>query len=187
MTLRFDVPADVLDRARAGEAAATDRLIELAWPHAFRIAFSIVRDRDRAQDAAQEACAVAYRHVVRLRESAAFGVWFYRIVMRQATAMERKAVLRRAIDRRTPATNSPDESIARIDILNSLARLPRVRRACVILHFYAQMNSREIAAVLAIPDGTVRFHLSRARRELARMLAEDPPLPARRMVNAHAV
>ncbi|HEY5340056.1 MAG TPA: sigma-70 region 4 domain-containing protein, partial [Candidatus Aquilonibacter sp.] len=46
----------------------------------------------------------------------------------------------------------------------ALGVLPPRQRAVIALHYYADLNSREIAAVLAVPDGTVRYLLALARR-----------------------
>jgi RNA polymerase sigma-70 factor (ECF subfamily) len=182
----MQVAGDLVDAARSGDRDAAERLIEFAWPHAYRIAFSIVRERESAQDAAQDACAIAYRTIGQLRAAQAFHVWFYRIVMRQATILERKATLRRALEHLMPDRPDPIAAILRIDVLNALARLPRAQRACVVLHFYAQMNSREIGEVLGMPDGTVRFHFHRAKRALAAMLG-DADVCAPLLEKAHAV
>jgi RNA polymerase sigma-70 factor (ECF subfamily) len=166
MTMLADVPGDAIEAARLGEADARDRLIALAWPHAYRIARSMLRDGDLAQDAAQEACAIVYRSLGSLRSAEAFRVWFYRIATREALRLDRKRALISIFAAEPAASGTDDESIRRIDVLRALAKLPRAQRAAVVLHYYADMNSREIAAVLGTPDATVRFHLVRARRSL---------------------
>ncbi|HEY5258394.1 MAG TPA: sigma-70 family RNA polymerase sigma factor [Candidatus Baltobacteraceae bacterium] len=162
---------DLVAAARGGGAADLDRLIEAAWPHAFRIALSIVRDRALAEDVAQEACAIVFRRVGRLRSVEAFGVWFYRIVLHEALALANLPRPLQLVENLARAAGV-DETIDRIDILDALARLAPAQRAAIVLHYYARMNSREIAVVLGIPDSSVRFHLANARKRLERLLGD---------------
>jgi RNA polymerase sigma-70 factor (ECF subfamily) len=165
------ISPSLIAAARDGDATDVDRLIEAAWPHAFRIALSLLRDRALAEDAAQEACAIVFRGIVRLRSIEAFGVWFYRIVLREAMVLERRSRPSRLIGDFTRRLGT-DDAIIRIDVLDALARLAPVQRATVVLHYYERMNSREIAAILDMPDSSVRFHIMNARKHLERMLED---------------
>jgi RNA polymerase sigma-70 factor (ECF subfamily) len=178
MTANAQVPGDLIEGARMGEPGAADRLLAQAWPHAFRIARSILHDEGLAEDAAQEACAIVYGSVTRLRSAFAFRVWFYRIAVREAMRLDRKRALLAVFAPEPAACADPHESIDRLDVQRALGRLPRAERAAVVLHYYAEMNSREIGAVLGVPGATVRFHLVRARRRLETMLGERR-MPAR--------
>lgn len=165
-----------IDAARCGDPAALERLIALAWPHAFRIALSIVRHPMTAEDAAQEACAQLVRAIAQLRSPEAFGLWFYRLVVREALAIERR---RRAHDpleaADLPSASGLTDALVRLDVLRALGVLPPRQRAVIALHYYADLNSREIAAVLAVPDGTVRYLLALARRRLETLLSAHRP------------
>ena len=178
MTVRAEVPGDAIEAARLGEPGAADRLLEQAWPHAFRIARSILHDEGLAEDAAQEACAIVYGSVTRLRSAFAFRVWFYRIAVREAMRLDRKRALLAVFAPEPVAYVDPGASVERLDVRLALERLSRAQRAAVVLHYYAEMNSREIAAVLGVPDSTVRFHLVRARHTLEALLG-DRRMPAR--------
>jgi RNA polymerase sigma-70 factor (ECF subfamily) len=105
-------------------------------------------------------------------------VWFYRIAVREAMRLDRKRAMLTFFATDPVASADPGESIERLDVRRALGRLSRVQRAAIVLHYYADMNSREIAAVLGIPSATVRFHLASARRKLEIMLG-DARLPAR--------
>jgi RNA polymerase sigma-70 factor (ECF subfamily) len=149
-----------------------DDLIRAVWPRAYRIAFSVVRNHMLAEDAAQEACAILFRSIRHLRSAEAFGVWFYRIVVRQAVAVEKRNV---TVSARTPAlqTCDLDRTLERIDMCTVLARLIPQQRIAIALHYYAEMNSREIAEILGIQDSSVRFHIMRAKQSLEKSLKEQ--------------
>jgi len=174
--LDCELHADAVERARRGDAAALDALIAAIWPHAYRIALSILRHPMAAEDAAQEACARVIHALAGLRCSAAFGVWFYRLVVREALAIERRTRACEPLDPRTVASASPlTDVLVRIDVLRALGALPPRQRVAIVLHYYAGLNSREIAEVLAMPEGTARYHLLLARRRLESLLAGHRP------------
>jgi RNA polymerase sigma-70 factor (ECF subfamily) len=157
--------------AQTGGSGEADRLIEAVWPRAFRIAYSVLHDHSLAEDAAQEACAIVFREVRRLRSAAAFGVWFYRIVVRETAELERRRS--RCSELPDTATTEPEPALMRIDVANALAALSAAQRTCIALHFYAEMNSREIAAVLGIPDSSVRFHIMKGKQLLRKALESE--------------
>lgn len=174
---------ELVEAARAGGAAQRDALVEAAWPDAYRLAYAMLRDKHAAEDAAQEACIELCRSIVTLRAAGAFRTWFYRIVVRRATLIRRRA------DRDTlPLVEEgvSFESDGAIDVWRALATLRRELRDVVVLRYFEDLNSREIASVLGIPDATVRFRLMSARRAL-RPLLDDETTAAFHEVTSHAV
>jgi RNA polymerase sigma factor (sigma-70 family) len=162
---------DLVEAARGGAPPHLEALIREVWPHAFRIALTVVHDRALAEDAAQEACAIVYARVGSLREAAAFRVWFYRIVVREASELRRRA--RRTIQFvEAAASRDVDRAVERLDVAAAMAKLSPVQRTATVLYFYAGLSGSEIAQVLGIPHGTVRFHLFQARKRLERLLRD---------------
>jgi RNA polymerase sigma-70 factor, ECF subfamily len=168
--------AAAIDAARGGDTEALESLIAAAWPHAFRIALSILRHPMSAEDAAQDACARVAGRIAELRSSGAFGVWFYRVVIREALAHLRRHRVHETLDAADLPSASPlTDVIVRLDVLDALAALPPRQRAVVALHYYADLNSREISEVLRVPDGTVRYLLALARKRLEAALDAHRP------------
>ncbi len=162
---------DLVDAARAGAPDDVESLLRAVWPDAYRLARAIVGEDGPAEDVAQEACIIVYRTLASLRDSAAFRTWFYRIVVREAAAIQRRR------SRAEAATEIPAglvDPAASVDVWRALSRLPHKLREVVVLRFFEDLSSREIAAVLGIPDGTVRFRLMIARRRLRPLLDESP-------------
>lgn len=165
--MRLEVPAAEVVAAREGDREALERILEAAWPHAYRIALGIVRDPSIAADAAQDAAASAYRTIAGIRDAGAFTGWFYRIVVRAAHA----AVRRERVPFVPPLRYADASSDDRIDIARALDHLSSSEREAVVLHFFAGLDSREIARVCNVPDGTVRYRLFSAKRKLRVLLS----------------
>ena len=163
---------DIIEAARRGQPGALEQLIESVWGDAFRIALSVVRDRTLAEDAAQEACAILFRSIRTLRSPDAFKVWFFRIVMREALKLERKAERAAGAVVNFPRADIPGAEV-KVDVRQALFTLPPRQRAALVLQYYADLNSREIAEILGIPDSSVRFHIMRAKRALQDMLTME--------------
>jgi RNA polymerase sigma-70 factor (ECF subfamily) len=161
----------LVDEARDGSVEALEQLLESVWPDAYRIAYSIVRDRTAAEDAAQESCATVYRSISTLRTAGAFRVWFYRIVAREGLRQSRMSAAQTA----GASAQVPPDRESRLDIARALETLSPDLRAAVVLHYYADLTSREIAEVLGLAAPTVRFRLMLARRRLKPLLAERFP------------
>lgn len=167
------IPREIIEAARSGERERMECLLRALWPHAYRIARSIVQDDLLAEDAAQEACALIYRELSRLRSADAFRVWVYRIVAREALRLAKRDIAHHSIAEKEPSAPDVD---ARLDLLHAIATLPPPLRAAVVLHYYADLSSNEIGRVLRIPAATVRFRLAKARRRLLDALGSEAPL-----------
>ncbi len=170
------VSTDLIDRARSGDPARTEALLEAVWPQAYRLARAIVLDSRSAEDVAQEACVDAFRTIRSLRSSDAFGTWFYRIVVREASKHKKAAMRSSLLD--AEIAYEPDFA-THVDLWRALNTLPVEQRTAVVLYYFERLRTREIAAILRVPDATVRFRLMRARGRLKHMLA---PLE----ISAHA-
>jgi len=166
------IPAYLIEQARNGGSSESDALSRAVWPRAYRIAVSIVNDASLAEDAAQEACAILFRSIRRLRSIEAFSVWFYRIVVRQAAAIGRWNA-RAAMSEAQSVSRDLDCSLLRIDVQNALSTLTPAQRIAVALYYYAELNSHEIAATLGMPDSSVRFHIMLAKRSLEKALRDQ--------------
>jgi len=159
----------LIESARSG-GTGLERLVTAVWPEAYRIAFSILRDRGLAEDAAQEACAAMARSLPALKHTDAFCAWSYRIIVSHAITMARRRPRTQMLDALNDRAIHFDQSDA-LDLYNALAALPLVQRGAILLHYYAGLNSSEIAAAIGVPSSTVRFHLMLARRTLRKALS----------------
>ncbi len=163
------VPSELVEAARTGGRAEIELLLRSVWPDAYRLARVILGEDQPAEDAAQEACIILYRTIASLRSSAAFRTWFYRIVVREAAEIKRRR------SRTEPAAEAPvsvGDQTAPIDVWRALSGLSHKLREVVVLRYFEDLSSPEIASVLGIPEGTVRFRLMIARQRLRPILGD---------------
>jgi RNA polymerase sigma-70 factor, ECF subfamily len=172
--------ARAIARVRQGEADAYDYLVRKHLGRVVAIAFGVVRNRHDAEDLAQEAFVKAYRTIDRFRADEPFGPWIYRIVTNAALdAMKHRRKFRHeTIADTQPAARRDDATLPAMS--NELARridaaieeLPEMQRIVARLHLVEEFEHGEIAAMMELSDGTVRSHLSLARKKLREKLAD---------------
>ena len=164
-----------VDRDR--DASFEERLGDCATL-AVRVAYSVLRNREDAEEVAQEAFARAYRRFGDLRDRQRFRAWMVRICWR--LAIDRLRAEKRRRRREDTAAAQPQrvhsvEEVAAARELegrvhDAVARLPRKLRLVVVLAAIEGHDMAEVGRLLGVPDGTVRSRLHRARRQLAEML-----------------
>ncbi len=137
------------------------------------LAFRLLGDRDRMDDALQEAYLRAYRALPRFRGDSAISTWLYRIVYNACLDELRNTPQVVALDsvreRADPRPGAPEL----LELADALASLPPADRAAVILVDAQGFDYRNAAEVLGIPEGTIASRLSRARAHLRRYLGDQ--------------
>jgi RNA polymerase sigma-70 factor (ECF subfamily) len=171
------VQSDVVEAARAGDHEAFEALASAAGDRLYAIACLILRDRQRAQDAVQEALVHAWRELPRLRDPDRFNAWLHRLLVNacadQGRYQKRWAAEVRMI-RIEPSTEDGAVSLADRDQLErGFRRLKPEQRTVVVLHYYVGLPVPEIAETLGIPAGTVKSRLHYATAALRAALEAD--------------
>ncbi len=168
----------LVERARDGDDVAFAELVDLDGDLCYAIAYRILRDAERAQDAVQQAFLLAWRELPRLRDP--------ETLRTMAPSAPRQCLLRGAAP--TSALEHPDQGHAgrRTERTrpHGLGRRPgrprpRVRaltpehRAVFVLHHHAGHPLAEIADIVGIPVGTVKSRLHYATRTLRAAIVAD--------------
>jgi RNA polymerase sigma-70 factor (ECF subfamily) len=144
---------------------------------AMRVAFAVLRNREDAEDVAQEALVRAYQRFRSLRDPARFRSWVIRIAWRLALDHKRAAQRR---ERREQAAvgNGMTRDVEQVAVehefrsrlLAALDDLPPKLRLVMTLSAIQGYDTRELAALLRVAEGTVKSRLHTARRMLVERL-----------------
>jgi RNA polymerase sigma-70 factor (ECF subfamily) len=144
---------------------------------AFRVAYSVLRNREDAEDVAQSAFINAYRHFRRLRDRDRFGAWLVRITWRLAinrTRTDRRRAAREQapLDPQRPATAEDvlASSERKAHLWRAVDELPVKLRTVVVLASIEDLQISGVATLLGVPEGTVKSRLFLARKRLAEKL-----------------
>jgi RNA polymerase sigma-70 factor (ECF subfamily) len=168
-----------IGRARNNDPSAIDWLLARYRARVIRLATHILRRPDEAEDAAQEAFVRAFRNLDSFRDEGAFYTWLYRIVVRVCLDRRSSASRRRESSMGDQALNEAahDPSIGdletRIVVERLMARLSPSLRAALVLRELEGLEYGEIARVLGIPIGLVRWRLHTARKQFQELWLES--------------
>jgi RNA polymerase sigma-70 factor (ECF subfamily) len=164
--------------------AAEPRLGELFETHhrrLYKLARRLVSTPDEARDLVQE----TFLRAVRAPRSVPWGMpaeeaWLVRVLVNLCRDRWRNQTVQRRFRERydinNPRASAPAAEaafIAQNTIWRALRELPPRRRAVLVLHELEGASMPEIARLLGVAAVTVRWHLSRGRRELTRIIKEE--------------
>jgi RNA polymerase sigma-70 factor (ECF subfamily) len=183
--------ADVVKLAQQGRDAAFRELVRRYERPVFSLVFRMVRDRETAEDLAQDAFIKVLNHIDRYRPEFKFSSWLFKIANNVAIDHLRKRQLDTiSIDGSPHAATQAEIEATSFDVVarqenaleemearelgsaieQAIARLRPEYRSCIMLRHVEGRSYEEIAATLDLPLGTVKTYIHRARHELRRAL-----------------
>jgi len=186
----------LLERLQSGDERALSDLAEAFGSKIFQLAFRYLKNKEDAEEIAQDVLFKVYRNVGAFRGDAALSSWIYRITFnaamsrlrtgayQRAQADDRQAALAAGSDQgretqpREPAdwANMADESVLRVQLrkrlFGAVLALPAIYRAPVMLRDIQGMSAEEASAVLRVKDQTLKSRLHRGRLILRKQLAD---------------
>jgi RNA polymerase sigma-70 factor, ECF subfamily len=185
----LDPDQSLVSRCLRGEEAAWEELVRQHTRRVYGLCYRFTNSGQEAQDLTQEVFLRVFRTLRTFQSSeGSFGTWLARVTRNLLIDHYRRTRQERvtdSIEEQLPvleeegaaASTRPDQVVAgreASEILQAtLQRLSPDLREAVILRDLQEMEYREIAEVLQIPEGTVKSRINRGRAELARLLRKQ--------------
>jgi RNA polymerase sigma-70 factor (ECF subfamily) len=167
--------AALVERARAGEAAAFTALYQRFYVPICRYLARLVGDDDLGNDLAQDTFLAAWRALPGIEDQAYFVPWLYRIASNLARSHLRRARLIRWLpwgdhgglqSAGYPSIAGPEEQTGEIERIKlALAEVSPKHRFCLLLQLEAGFSQREIARMLDLNEKSVSVYISRGRQQ----------------------
>jgi RNA polymerase sigma-70 factor (ECF subfamily) len=164
--------AELVEAACQGDPASFGRLYERYYRMAVGIASSRLSDRHLAEDAAQEAFAIACRTLPKLQNRDRFPQWLGTICRRTASRLDINRPTHEPLPEDQQRAGDVALDMLRLQVQDALALLDETSREIVLLHYFSGLSYEEISLVLDLSVQSVHGRLQRARGKLARVL--DP-------------
>lgn len=178
-------PNDRIDlivlRAQSGDRSAFMELVNRFSGMSYATAYAIVRNKEDAEDAVQDAFIQAHRHLHTLTDPTRFAPWLRSIVRQQCCGLIR--ICRRRLRhwervssesfRTVPApfVDRPREQVFQQELWDRcMAVLNRRAREITLLYYMEGYSCIQIAEILQLSDGAVKSHLHKARKTIERQL-----------------
>lgn len=167
--------AELVKSCLKGEKGAFEMLVRRYERVVRASAMTVLSNRDRALDAAQEAFLKAYEKLPFLRKKEAFGPWLLKITRRCALNIVKRnknlKPLETAYDCTVERQNGElDEE--KLQLLAAVMNLPKSEQQVVMLRYFGGHKVQEVSDILGRNIGTVTKQLSRAHHRLHRILKD---------------
>jgi len=185
----LDPDSSIVERCLSGDAAAWEDLVRAHTRRVYGICYRFTGRDSEAQDLTQDVFLRVFRALGSFRSTeGSFTTWLARLTRNLLIDHYRRTRNERvtdSIEEQLPRVETgstavvsaplrPDSALAGREagelLQGALSRLSPELRETIILRDLQEMEYREIAEVLAIPEGTVKSRLNRGRAELARLL-----------------
>lgn len=171
--------SELLAKCRTGDPKAIEALVHEHQARIYRLCLSILEDPADAEDAAQESFIAALRSLKSYRGDSAFHTWLYAITLNTCRSTLRQRKRRQVLDASliessvTASTgkNNPEKQMLETErseaLWQAIHKLDEKHRLPIILRYYHELSTQEIAETLGVNLGTVHSRLSNARNRLS--------------------
>jgi RNA polymerase sigma-70 factor (ECF subfamily) len=165
--------ADLVEKCRSGDVDAYEAIYRRHATSVYGLAFRMVRNATDAEDLVQEIFLLAFNKLPTYQGASALGTWLHRVATNRCLDFLRSRAARyqsltRSLDapeQRDPA--GPRESTSeRLDLEQSIARLPDSYRAAFLLYDVQGFGHREVAEMLGVAEGTSKSLVHKARLKI---------------------
>lgn len=180
-----DADAQLVERCLSGEEAAWEELVKIHTRRVYALCYRFTGSNHQAQDLTQEVFLRVFRSLGSFRSGqGSFAVWLARLTRNLLIDYYRRTKLDRVTDSlegQLPLLEEKNMAGGRTlgllagreaseALQAALAKLSPELREAVILRDLEELEYKEIAQVLNVPEGTVKSRLNRGRAELVRLL-----------------
>lgn len=167
--MNAEVENKLVTSAREGDRSAYARLVEVYSGRVFAICLGMLADRHDAEDISQQAFLRGFMRIHTLRQSERFGSWIGQVTRNLCVDAIRRR--RRPIVVRSPHVDRSDDGPGDYRGLEAaLAQLSPDYRVPLLLFYFNGRSTRSIAETLGTTQGAVQARLSRARKQLRRLM-----------------
>jgi RNA polymerase sigma-70 factor, ECF subfamily len=172
---------DIAELLRAGDRdGAFDALLQRYEGKIYRLCCAMLRNRAQAEDAAQESLVRIWKALGRYDGRASLSSWIYAITRNRClTALERRREMDSldddAVETDGQLLAAPDanrEADRSEQLQELIDLLPERLRRALVLYYFQERSTSEVALMLGCPEGTVKTQLFRARAALTELLRQ---------------
>ena len=168
--------ASTLDKAKQGDSQAFAELYGMYAKDFYRFALCMLKVREDAEDAVQDAAISVYKHIFNIKRDDAFKAYFFTVLANECRARIKKRETQNTVplDDFVPvlADASAENLALSLELQQAVSKLKDEERTIVLLSAVAGFKSGEIANITGLTSGGVRSKLSRSLRLLREELAK---------------
>jgi len=178
---------EIIQKIRSGEERYFSQIVDRYKDRAMTLALRMLKNRQDAEEAAQDAFVRAYNGLDKFQGASRFGTWFYRIVYNvcltklgkakeafQTSEYSDESDYKASVSLFSSGPHPGFEQKDTIDFIRKcIGTLPAKYATILSLFYFQELSHQEICEVTQLPLGTVKVHLFRARAQLYGLLQKD--------------
>ena len=173
-----------IKKAKEGDVEEIGKIIQDNMQTMYRVAFSILKNEDEIYDAISNTTVIVFEKIPSLRNEEYFKTWLTRILINECYKIynQNKKIIYLENCNSEVLGNlcfTDKDRLEEIDIQNLIKSLVKDLRETVTLYYLEDYSVKEISEILEIPEGTVKSRLSRARKELEKILIKNEEIERR--------
>ena len=165
-------------RAKAGDVNEIGKIIQENVQAMYRVAFGILKNEDEIYDAISSTTIIVFEKIGTLKKEELFKTWLTRILINECYKIynQNKKVIYlencapKSLDNLQYTEKDRLEEQDARDLLNNLSK---DLKETVMLYYFEDFSVKEVAEILNIPEGTVKSRLSKARKDLEKILIKN--------------
>ncbi len=167
---------EIIEKVKKGDQSCFNELILLFEKQVFSLALRIVKNREDAEEIAQDSFVKAYQRINSFKETAKFSTWLYRITYNNSLnkiSSNRRVFLQDEIQENTLGASSIDDSMKLLRITErkehikqALASLKPKESMLITLYYQNDCSLKEIQDITGINKSSIKVKLHRARVRL---------------------
>lgn len=158
---------NLINQAKKQNADAFTKLMQSQMQTMYKTARAFLATDEDVADAIQDTILTCWEKLYQLQENRYFRTWMTRILVNKCQDILRQK--KNVIPMETlPETPASDPEFANMEWIEALNILDEDHRIVILLYYVEGFKTSEIAAILAIPESTVRNRLARSRKKLGR-------------------
>lgn len=161
---------ETIKKAKQGDVNEIGNLITDNIQTLYRVAFGILKTDEEIYDAISNTTVIVFEKINTLRNEQYFKTWLTRILINECYKIynQNKKIIH--LEDYNQEKLTYDDEHMDLDAKNLVKGLEKDLREVVILYYFEEFSVKEIAKIVKIPEGTVKSRLSRARKELEKIL-----------------
>lgn len=165
-------------KAKEGDVNEIGKIIQENVQAMYRVAFGILKNEDEIYDAISSTTIIVFEKIGTLKKEELFKTWLTRILINECYKIYNQN--KKVIYLENCATKSLDnlqytekDRLEEQDARDLLNNLSKDLKETVMLYYFEDFSVKEVAEILNIPEGTVKSRLSKARKDLEKILIKN--------------
>lgn len=162
--------ADLIAKAKKGDAKAFEALVNNSYRTMFKIAFKYCGNQRDAEDITQDACIKLARGISKFKGDCAYTSWLYRLVINCAKDFYKKnnRHIPQEVEVEELATNNKaDDALYTKQVIDAVHNLPEGEKEAVLLVHGEGLSHKEAAKALEVKESTISWRIHEARKKLS--------------------